>query len=41
MTYEGGVEEVRLAWFDCSAALLWINQEEGDYGMDWEADPQA
>jgi hypothetical protein len=41
MTSEGGVEEVPLAWFDCRAALLWINQEKGDYGMDWEAAPQA
>jgi hypothetical protein len=34
MTSEGSVEEDRLAWFDGRAALLWIDQEKGDYGMD-------
>ena len=26
----------RIVWFDSRSALLWINQEEDDYGMNWE-----
>ncbi|RTL75070.1 MAG: hypothetical protein EKK35_23640 [Bradyrhizobiaceae bacterium] len=26
----------RIIWFDSRAALLWINEEENDYGMSWE-----
>jgi hypothetical protein len=35
MTAEAAIEE-RLVRLDCRAALLWINQEEREYGMDWE-----
>ena len=36
MASEGHVEGDRLVWFDSRAALLWINQETEEYGMDWE-----
>jgi hypothetical protein len=35
MTSDGS-EDDRLLWFDCRSALLWVNQEESDYGMNWE-----
>lgn len=35
MTTEG-CEDERLLWFDSRSALLWVNQQENDYGMDWE-----
>jgi hypothetical protein len=35
MTADDGVEE-RLVRFDCRAALVWINQEEHEYGTNWE-----
>lgn len=35
MTADKGIEE-RVVRFDCRAALLWINQEELEYGIDWE-----
>ncbi len=35
MTADDGIEE-RLVWFDCRAALVWINQKEREYGIDWD-----
>ena len=35
MTSEGS-EDDRLLWFDGRSALLWINQEEADYGLNWQ-----
>ena len=35
MTADDGVEE-RLIRFDCRAALVWISQEEHEYGINWE-----
>jgi hypothetical protein len=35
MTSDDCVEEERLVWFDCRAALLWINQEAEEFGIDW------
>ena len=31
-----GNQNARLVWIDSRSALLWINQEENDYGMNWE-----
>jgi hypothetical protein len=31
-----GNQNDRLIWIDSRSALLWINQEENDYGMHWE-----
>ena len=36
MTSDDCVEEERLVWFDCRAALVWINQKEREYGIDWD-----
>ena len=36
ITSDDGVEEERLVWFDCRAALLWISQDTDEYGSDWE-----
>ena len=30
-----GSQNDRLVWFDSRSALLWINQEENDYGINW------
>ena len=35
MTPEGS-EDDRLLLFDGRSALLWINQEEADYGLNWQ-----
>ena len=35
MTSEGS-EDDRLILFDGRSALLWINQEEADYGLNWQ-----
>jgi hypothetical protein len=36
MTSEDDIEEDRLVWLDSRAALLWINQTNDEYGMNWE-----
>ena len=36
MMSDGGATEDRLRWLDCRAALLWINQEPEEFGVDWE-----
>ena len=36
MMSDGGATEDRLLWLDCRAALLWINQEPEEFGVDWE-----
>jgi hypothetical protein len=35
MTADDGIEE-RLVRFDCRAALIWINHEQREYGIDWD-----
>ena len=36
MTSDGGATEDRLLWLDARAALLWINQEPEEFGVDWK-----
>ena len=36
MTSDDVVQEERLLHFDSRAALVWINQEVDEYGVDWE-----
>jgi len=36
MMSDGDATEDRLLWFDGRAALLWINQEPEEFGVDWE-----
>lgn len=36
MTSDEELGDERLIWLDTRAALLWINQTTGEYGMNWE-----
>jgi hypothetical protein len=35
MTSGAELEDERLVWLDGRAALLWVNQDPEDYGIDW------
>ena len=37
MTSDDVVQEERLFRFDSRAALVWINQQVDEYGVDWES----
>lgn len=36
MTHGDGDESSRLIWLDTRSALLWLNQDPEDYGIDWD-----